>query len=693
MSYDNSKGTAPNVQNLDMLSHDCPRSSFDWSCIEDTTVQIGAITPIDLMEVDINSDVKANYNILALLRNPLAKQLLSGMRVYLHAFYAPKRYLWEGYEVHYTKGRRGDIVKDVPRILLRDNNYHDGEQTGTQNDYATPLSLADHLGIPITSCNLDITDKNTWFTRLVIKDAYDGEYKDYYNNVNCLDSYSAPDLPSGGFCANALPFVMYQKLCRSNFFATDLLMKNKEWYPDFDDHFRLPYDIPTYEWDEANKQFTTYKSNNYVNVLSHDNPTWSKASLDMLDWTPDGSVYVPSESTDSTKESGGIPQNEVPVVLTALHFRQFRGDYFNTSLPYPDLIRGDIPTVEQLANLDFSDVFSTFEQESTMKGIPVGSGFMLMGIMHDSNEEVNKDFLTAMQSGDKLEATDSGLGFGITNGEFSRPASNSKLKAVFERAKVNSTLTRNMLNQMLVATAMKERMARTDGSFNQINTAMFNYNPHVEEYDPIYIGGAYMDLQLSNVVQTSKSDSDSQLGDAISRGLAMGELNFNYHCNEPGYIMVVAEVVPDVYYTNQGIDKLWTNTSAEDVYFPIQNNLGPVAIRNKELFMSRTASDNDDVFGYTERGADKRSRRNKLSGLFALPSTLAEDDSRQHMKRHFDSLPKLNNEFVTMSPKNIDMEVFLDQYDVPFNFSVAKNVTYVGPRPYSSMPNALGLKY
>lgn len=703
MNYDNSKGTAPTQDNLNTMGHDCPRSASDLSCIEDTSLQIGAITPIDLIDCDINSDINAHYSLLALLRNPFAKRFLSGMRIYLHAYYSRKSDLWEGYPVHVSGGRKGDINKSIPKILLRDHNYSTGETTGTRNDYSTPMSLADHLGIPVTSVDTTKQDKNEWFTRLVIKDSYNGEYKSYMNNVNFVSPTSAPDLPAGGFCANALPFVMYQKICRDNFFATDLLLNNKEWYPDFDDHWILPYNIPEYEYDLVTKQFTTYKAYDYVNVLSHEHPTLSKASLDQFDWSASGSVYVPLDDDKPAKTNSSIKNKEVPPVLTALHFRQFRGDYFNTASIYPDLIRGEVPTVEQFGSLNWSDVVwnDMFQDEDMVYPSRSASGGLYsMNLVLNTNAEINKLFLATTKDS-AFSCEPSGGGFpkntvlkDFTNGtnRYSNAGKNDELLNLLNRVKYNSTFTRNELNSMLVATAMKERMARTDGSYNQIMESMFNYNPRMHDRRPTYIGGAYMDLQLSDVVSTS-STSDEDLGTTVSRGLAMGDLSFNFHCPDNGYIMVVAEVVPDTFYCNQGIDTLWTKTLHDDVYFPIQNNLGPVAIRNKEIYMSRTSAENEDVFGYTERGRDKMSRRNRLSGLFALPSTIAQDDSVQHMKRHFDDLPKLNNDFVTMSPKNIDMEVFTDEYDIPFNLCIAKNVTAVQPRPYSSVPFDGGIKF
>ena len=56
--------------------------------------------------------------------------------------------------------------------------------------------------------------------------------------------------------------------------------------------------------------------------------------------------------------------------------------------------------------------------------------------------------------------------------------------------------------------------------------------------------------------------------------------------------------------------------------------------------------------------------------MFALPSSISSSDAQCHIKRRFSNVPKLNPEFVTMSPKNIDRSPFANANDVEFNLSV-----------------------
>lgn len=151
-------------------------------------------------------------------------------------------------------------------------------------------------------------------------------------------------------------------------------------------------------------------------------------------------------------------------------------------------------------------------------------------------------------------------------------------------------------------------------------------------------------------------------------------------------------IVPDVYYAKQGIDPMFQRITQDKEYFPILNNLEPMAIKNKELYLSEDNAYNEDVWGYADRFEDWKSRRNEVTGLALCGEVY---DRAQFMFREFDetSKPQLNTGFMTMTPDNIDMTPFTSVNEPPFDITIGCNIEKVSPMPYMAQPSDMGIKY
>ena len=280
-----------------------PMSAFDFGNVSIGQLLGGAIIPIDLIRTLPKENYTLSYDLNILGRSPLIRKVMSSMRVYVKSFINYDRNLWQGSKNHITRGYSGNIDIKIPYIELVQDN-----ENGYVNT-STPLSLSSFFGIG--------------------SNAYDVDIDPLFQYCAITDKQKATKIHNNYEKINALPFVMYQGICRDFYYNSNLLYENKNLYPDNAYNFILPYDCDK------------------VNVLDFHHPY--DDNLSQYDYSPDGAVYVPENNTDT------------PILLNALHFGQRKGDAFSSGVPFPDLIRGDIPFLDMqtISALSDDDVIST----------------------------------------------------------------------------------------------------------------------------------------------------------------------------------------------------------------------------------------------------------------------------------------------------------------------------------------------
>ena len=257
---------------------------------------------------------------------------------------------------------------------------------------------------------------------------------------------------------------------------------------------------------------------------------------------------------------------------------------------------------------------------------------------------------------------------------------------------MKAQLTLSKLRSLEVFTIFAERMARTNGDYNEMIKAQFGYNPKSNNREAIYIGGSFQDIVLNSIYQTSESTETSALGQQVAQGISSSYNKLgNFHANDYGFIMVVMSIVPDTIYTT-GLSKLDTALTFEDQYFPIMNNLNAEPILNKELFVSGNKEKDNDLWGYAERFSEYKSRRNHVSGFSELPNTIDEYDSALIMARRFSETPQYNADFVTGYPENYSLDGFTSKDEPPFDVAIRQDVNVMYPMPYVTIPQGLGTR-
>lgn len=627
--FDRLNNQAPAQTQLDKNSSPVGRSAHDFSYIHSGNALFGAVIPVDCFDVVPNEDLQINLASLLEFRNPTTRQLLNSCRVYFHAYYNRLTDLWEGAKNWIDKGRSGKLSLARPNLIYH-VSYTDTE-TNLSANACTPMSLLNFLGLPAEYMQDKVGSSNRSPLR---------QFQCALNSSDSSDDITWTKLADSSDFFPADCAMAYQRNWRDFYSNKNLLQNNQFWFPDNEEHFILSYSCENaVAIDYGNEDLSNSASNQFAN-LSGD---WVNSGSDYSSITPEPNNPITSIEPSHTT----YPENYAPN-LSGLKFRQFRGDRFTAALPFPDLIRGDIP----LLTLNESRI-------ATVKG---------------SNEELrNTQFNQVYQyPDDSIRGIDVSLTKNTT----------------FQVTIPATSVTMSDIYTLETLTAFKRRMAMTNGDYNDMIEAQFGVNPKVHDRTATYIGGYYQDFVFNSVTQTSES-SGTPLGTKAGQGVSNGSGSIgSFHVPDFGWIQIYMSIVPDVMYT-QGKPRMFSKKSNLEMYFPIFNNLPAQAIRNDELFISGDSTTDSSPFAYEDRYAEFKSRANRVSGFMGLSHSTAAFDSAKVMARRFSSLPALNNQFVSMIPENIDMEVFSVVDEPPIDFSVGVSVRRVFPGPYTAIEGSL----
>jgi hypothetical protein len=233
-----------------------------------------------------------------------------------------------------------------------------------------------------------------------------------------------------------------------------------------------------------------------------------------------------------------------------------------------------------------------------------------------------------------------------------------------------------------------EKSARVGNRYIEHILAFFGVNPDpLRVHMPKYLGGGKQPIQISEVQSTANTDFSSNQGQTTSflgelggQGTSFGSNGFKYSVYEHGYIIGITSILPKRSYM-QGINKLWTRKSQFDFLTPMFAEIGEEPIRNDELYMSGSPSD-DKTFGYQERYASYKFNPNTVHGDFK--DTL----EYWHLASKFDNLPTLTQEFIEMSQERDGMNRIFPVQDSSHKFymQIYYNIKAVRSLPYHSDP-------
>lgn len=641
-----------------LFQHDRPNkpqvSRFDLSRKVNFSLDTGMIVPIELLETYPGDKFRINLK-MALDTLPLVAPSLTNYKIVTHFYFMKKRDTWKGWKTFSTKGRSGNVNLTVPQVDL--NYPFDKIAGGTlvvsvngvnkkAYGYHYPISnhsLSSFLGVP-PSMNgyYGLVSENNKDSAFISKNYLPNSFKITNNGdltANQVKVYN--DAINTGFGnyskVSALPFVMYQSICKHFYVNPNLLQDNTALFPvEGDDDWILPYTI----------------ASNVANYIS-------------------GRAVITAK--DKINVNGVYSNDETDVDLRLLRYAMFDDDYFTTALK--DLQRGDVTTLS-------ADVLNT-QITSDTGFFPVDDIMLGGGSIPPNLSGVFKDgLLKAVPTGGSPDTADNAsgrLGFSI-------PALASK----FSVKNLTVSMTANQMRSLLAMSVWQERNMRVDGYYNRMIYQHWAVNPRSEEHVPVYIGGTVDYLNFSTVIQNSESSSSSPLGSTAGFGSSGGEGSVcsDFYCEDHGYIMGVMIIKPETIY-QQGVDKLLTEITFDDFAQPEFQGLSPESILNKELYVSGNNTDNE-LFAYQERYTYLKVRQNVNRGLMQCKPDKDLLFSAYTQARWFDSVPKFSYQFLCMSPDNLRRDWLAYPSYPAFRCQLLNEVFVTRKLAYTSEPNTFG---
>lgn len=228
-----------------------------------------------------------------------------------------------------------------------------------------------------------------------------------------------------------------------------------------------------------------------------------------------------------------------------------------------------------------------------------------------------------------------------------------------------------------------ERNARAGYRYTEFLRSHFGVSPKDERLDrPEYIGGSKKPLMVSEVLQTSSTDSVTPQGNMAGHGISVsGTMIGTYRVKEYGLILGLMSIMPRTAYS-QGIDRQWLRETKYDFYFPEFANLSEQAIYQAEIMASNSEAENNRIFGYQGRYDEMRFKRNMICGK------MRSDFEHWHLGRKFsaENPPRLNYSFVRCVP---DKRIFEVTTEPGFVVTAGNLIRAVRPMPIMSQPGLI----
>ncbi|QCS36207.1 major capsid protein [Capybara microvirus Cap1_SP_162] len=246
--------------------------------------------------------------------------------------------------------------------------------------------------------------------------------------------------------------------------------------------------------------------------------------------------------------------------------------------------------------------------------------------------------------------------------------------------------TINQLRQAFAIQRMYEKDARGGTRYTELIRSHFSViSPDARQQRPEYLGGKRIPINITQVLQTSATDSTSPQGNTAAMSLTIdNDSMFTKSFTEHGYILGFACIRTDRSYS-QGIERHWSRKSREDYYFPTLANIGEVYIKNKEIYAQGTDED-EEAFGYQEAWYEYRMKPNVISG--ELRPAYAQSLDAWHYGDKYAALPTLSAEWLSEGKENVERTLAVqnqDQFICDFYF----DMTWTRPMPIYSIPGLI----
>lgn len=362
------------------------------------------------------------------------------------------------------------------------------------------------------------------------------------------------------------------------------------------------------------------------------------------EWFRNQNVTQPTlvEVTDATTtgKNDGSTTNDSAITLAKPLKAAKVFDYYTGALPEPQ--KGEPITLPMNGNAAIKPYDLATDKELGWQGT-------------DNQHPVTDFNFSTPEEGENLNYTKDLIG--TTRGTSGGP------KTVALRADLSSVTaaTINQLRQAFQIQKLLEKDARGGTRYREVLREHFGViSPDSRMQIPEYLGGYRLPINVSQVIQTSSTDSTSPQGNTAALSVTtMNKSMFTKSFTEHGFIMGLAVVRTDQTY-QQGIERMWSRKGRYDYYWPVLANIGEQAVLNKEIYAQGNTAD-EEAFGYQEAWADYRYKPSKVTGLFR--SNAAQSLDAWHYAQDYDALPTLSTAW--MEQTDAEMKRTLARNDQP----------------------------
>lgn len=247
---------------------------------------------------------------------------------------------------------------------------------------------------------------------------------------------------------------------------------------------------------------------------------------------------------------------------------------------------------------------------------------------------------------------------------------------------INAT-TINQLRQAFQVQKYYEELARGGSRYREMIYSLFHTKISDKTVQiPEYLGGTRITINMSQVIQTSGTTTESPQGNtaAVSVTPYNGSM-FTKSFEEHGYVIGVCCIRHDHTY-QQGLERMWSRKTNLDFYYPVFANLGEQAILKKEIYLTGTETD-EQAFGYQEAWAEYRMKPNRICGKFRSNATGTLDS--WHYGDNYTKTPSLSQAWMKEGDSEIQRTLAVDN-EPQFIMDTIIDNTSVRPMPMYSIP-------
>lgn len=254
-----------------------------------------------------------------------------------------------------------------------------------------------------------------------------------------------------------------------------------------------------------------------------------------------------------------------------------------------------------------------------------------------------------------------------------------------DMSKVKAT-TINQLRQAFQVQKYYEELARGGSRYREMIYSLFHTKISDKTVQiPEYLGGTRITINMSQVIQTSGTTTESPQGNTAAVSVTPYNGNmFTKSFEEHGYVIGVCCIRHDHTY-QQGLERMWSRKTNLDFYYPVFANLGEQAILKKEIYLTGTATD-EQAFGYQEAWAEYRMKPNRICGKFRSNATGTLDS--WHYGDDYKETPSLSQAWMKEGDSEIQRTLAVDN-EPQFIMDTVIDNTSVRPMPMYSIPGLI----